>query len=41
MQAAVGGTLPGPFAYAERWDEKSDTYLSLAIEGAVNAATLY
>lgn len=41
VQAAVGGTLPGPFAYAERWDEKSDTYLSLAIEGAVNAATLY
>ena len=29
--------LPGPFAYAERWDEKSDTYLGLAIERAANA----
>src|SRR3546814_14853847 len=29
--------LPGPFAYAERWDEKSDTYLGLAIERAVSA----
>lgn len=35
--AAVSGMLPGPFAYAERWDEKSDTYLGLAIERAVNA----
>ena len=38
MQAAVSGMLPGPFAYAERWDEKSDTYLGLAIERAGNAA---
>jgi hypothetical protein len=35
VQAAVSGMLPGPFAYAERWDEKSDTYLGLAIERAV------
>lgn len=40
VQAAVGGMLPGPFAYAERWDEKSDTYQGLAIERAVNAAIL-
>ncbi|MGP0104072.1 DUF499 domain-containing protein [Rhodoblastus sp.] len=37
VQAAVSGMLPGPFAYAERWDEKSDTYLGLSIERAVNA----
>ena len=29
--------LPGPFAYAERWDEKTDTYLGLAIERGGNA----
>lgn len=38
VQAAVSGMLPGPFAYAERWDEKSETYLGLAIERATNAA---
>jgi hypothetical protein len=38
VQAAVSGMLPGPFAYAERWDEKSDTYLGLAIDRAGNAA---
>jgi hypothetical protein len=32
--------LPGPFAYAERWDEKTDTYLGLAIERAGNAAVV-
>lgn len=40
VQAAVGGMLPGPFAYAERWDEKTDNYLGLAIERAVNAAVV-
>lgn len=40
IQAAVGGMLPGSFAYAERWDEKTDTYLGLAIERAVNAAVV-
>ena len=40
VQAAVGGMLPGPFAYAERWDEKADAYLGLAIERAVNAAVV-
>lgn len=37
VQAAVTGMLPGPFAYAERWDEKTDTYLGLVIERAGNA----
>ena len=37
VQSAVSGMLPGPFAYAERWDEKTDTYLGLAIERAGNA----
>jgi hypothetical protein len=40
VQVAVTGMLPGPFAYAERWDEKSDTYLGLAIEKAANAAVV-
>lgn len=40
VQAAVSGVVPGPFAYAERWDEKSDTYLGLAIEQATNAAVV-
>ncbi|TAJ30270.1 MAG: DUF499 domain-containing protein [Bosea sp. (in: a-proteobacteria)] len=40
VQAAVSGMLPGPFAYAERWDEKLDTYLGLAIERAVSAVVV-
>jgi predicted AAA+ superfamily ATPase len=40
VQASVSGMIPGPFAYAERWDEKSDTYLGLAIERAANAAVV-
>ena len=40
VQAAVNGMLPGPFAYAERWDEKSDTCLGLAIERAVSAVVV-
>jgi predicted AAA+ superfamily ATPase len=37
VQSAVSGMLPGPFAYAERWDAKTDIYLGLAIERAGNA----
>jgi uncharacterized protein len=37
VQAAVSSMLPGPFAYAERWDEKPDIYLGLAIERAPSA----
>jgi uncharacterized protein len=40
VQAAVSGMLPGPFAYAERWEDKSDTYLGLAIDRAGNAAVV-
>jgi predicted AAA+ superfamily ATPase len=34
VQSAVGGMIPGPFAYSERWDEAKQTYVSLAITGA-------
>jgi hypothetical protein len=34
VQSAIGGMLPGPFAYAERWDETKQTYAGLAISGA-------
>ena len=37
VRAAIGGMVPGPFAYAERWDENTDTYHGLAIERADNA----
>ena len=33
VQSAVSGMLPGPFAYADRWDEPEDTYVGLAISG--------
>jgi uncharacterized protein len=32
VQSAVAGMLPGPFAYAERWDEAAGAYLGLAID---------
>jgi predicted AAA+ superfamily ATPase len=37
VKAAVGGMLPGPFAYAERWDEAKQTYAGLAIDHAGGA----
>ena len=37
IQAAVAGLVSGPFAYAERWDGTSGTYVGLAIHGAINA----
>lgn len=33
VQTAIGGIIPGPFAYAERWDEANDAYVGLAITG--------
>lgn len=36
VQAAVSGMFPGPFAYAEQWDEDSQKYLGLLIEKAAN-----
>ncbi|MGH7068690.1 MAG: hypothetical protein ACREFO_01575 [Acetobacteraceae bacterium] len=38
VQASISGMLLGPFAYAERWDEKADTYPGLATEPAGDAA---
>ena len=37
VQAAVSGMLPGPFAYAERWDDTEGTYKGLLINGATPA----
>lgn len=37
VQSAVSGMLPGPFAYAERWEESTDKYLGLAIDHASSA----
>lgn len=34
VQAAVSSMVPGPFAYAERWDESSERYLGLLIDKA-------
>lgn len=37
VQSAVSGMLPGPFAYADRWEESTDRYLGLAIDHASSA----
>jgi hypothetical protein len=37
VQTAVSGMLPGPFAYAERWDEAADRYVGLAVSGSPSA----
>lgn len=37
VHAAVSGMLPGPFAYAERWDEEKKTYVGLTISGGSSA----
>ena len=36
IASAIGGMLPGPFAYAESWDEMARTYQGLAIDNAAN-----
>ena len=36
VHSSVSSMLPGPFAYAERWDETKATYVGLAISGASN-----
>ena len=36
VASAIGGMLPGPFAYAESWDEAAGTYHGLAIDNAAN-----
>src|SRR3546814_4640823 len=40
VQAAIGAMVSGPFAYAERWDEKTESYLGLVIEKAAHAAVV-
>lgn len=40
VQTAISGMVPGPFAYAERWDEKAQTYVGLVIEGAMNISVI-
>ena len=37
VQGAIGEIVPGPFAYAERWDEESQTYQGLAIDNSSSA----
>lgn len=37
VQAAIGGMVPGPFAYAERWDQAASAYEGLVIDNASNA----
>ena len=36
VNSAIGGILPGPFAYAMRWDETAGIYHGLAMENAAN-----
>jgi len=37
VQAAIANMIPGPFAYAERWDEASAKYQGLVIDRSQNA----
>ena len=37
VESAVGNLVPGPFAYAEGWDETIQTYRGLVIDQAPNA----
>ena len=36
VTSAIGGMVPGPFAYAESWDNTALTYQGLAIDNAAN-----
>ncbi|MGF6312574.1 hypothetical protein ABIB82_006467 [Bradyrhizobium sp. i1.8.4] len=36
VQASITGMLPGPFAYAERWDEADKAYRGVAIDKSSN-----
>ena len=36
VNAAISGLIPGPFAYAERWDDEKSDYQGLAIDQASN-----
>ncbi|RVG14952.1 DUF499 domain-containing protein [Sinorhizobium meliloti] len=36
VQSSISGMIPGPFAYAESWDDGAQTYRGLAVEKATN-----
>ena len=36
VHSAVSGMLPGPFAYADRWDEDKQAYIGLAVSGSAS-----
>ena len=38
VRSAISGMLPGPFGYAERFDEQSNQYVGLAIQGSSSTA---
>lgn len=40
VRAAISNMIPGPFAYAERYDEATQSYVGLAVENAANAAVV-
>lgn len=40
VQSAIGGMLPGPFAYAERWDDIDGVYRGLLIDNSENALVI-
>ena len=40
VQSAIGGMLPGPFAYAERWDEASGQYLGLVLQNKPSSSVV-
>ena len=40
VRSAVGNLMPGPFAYAELWNEKTKTYEGLIINGSSNASVV-
>ena len=37
VHSAISGMLPGPFAYAEGWDDAIGAYLGLVVSGGVSA----
>lgn len=40
VRLAISNMLPGPFAYAERYDEATQSYIGLAIENSANAVVV-
>ncbi|GLQ79184.1 hypothetical protein GCM10007881_27020 [Mesorhizobium huakuii] len=40
VRAAISNMIPGPFAYAERFDDATQSYVGLAIENAANSAVV-